>query len=98
MIFTIAIVIAVLAVVAGALILLLTRRQLKEGRTSETNYRVFFITGLVMLGLGVINVVLYFVMQIPFYIGLPMVIIGGVYAIIGWVHRSTWQKTGDKLL
>jgi len=92
----IAIIIGVLAVIAGAVVVLVVRRRSQAGQTAQTNFRVFFITGLVMLALGIINASLYFAMQVPFYIGLPMVIIGGVYTIIGWTHRSTWRQTGEK--
>jgi len=96
MVAIIAIVIGVLAAIAGAVVVLVVRRRSQAGQTAQTNFRVFFVTGLVMLALGIINAALYFAMQIPFYIGLPMVIIGGVYAVIGWAHRSTWRQTGDK--
>jgi hypothetical protein len=96
-ILTISIVVGVLAVVVGVLAVLLIRRQPKNGQPSQTNYRVFFIMGLVMLGLGVVNGALYFVMQIPFYVGLPLLVIGVVYTVLGAVHRSSWGKSQDQL-
>ena len=97
MILTISIAVGVLAVMVGIVAVLLVRRQPKDGRPSQTNYRVFFIMGLVMLGLGVVNGALYFVMQIPFYVGLPLVVMGVVYTALGAAHRSSWGRSQDQL-
>ena len=82
--------VAVLALAVGAVAILMARRQAKAGRTLETNYRTIFITGLVMLALGVIMAVVYYVLQIPFYFGLTLFVLGVVYTAVGAANRSRW--------
>jgi len=91
MIAVIALIILAIAVVTGLIAVLIVRKRKKEGKL-HTEYRTFFILGVTWLPFSIILMVVSFILQIPFYIGFPLFIIGLVYLIIGLKNRNKWKK------
>ena len=87
--------IALLAIfmIAGILLTLLAWNRKKKGITLKTNYRTFFIMGLVMFPVGLIGMIISLLKDYPITIMLPFFIIGIVYLAIGWEKRETWKKS-----
>ena len=83
MVMVIATVILAIAILQGILVALIVRRKKKEGKLEETNYRAFFIMGIIWVPLSLILGVISFKLQIPFYIAFPLFTIGLVYLLIG---------------
>ncbi len=89
----ISLVILVLAVVVGISAVLMARKKRKEGKLEETNYRVFFIMGIVMTPIGLIGIIVSFFRDYSFFTLLPIFTIGIVYLVIGLANRDRWKKT-----
>jgi magnesium-transporting ATPase (P-type) len=84
----------ILAIVAaiGIIVTLTVRKRKKEGKLQETSYRTFYVMGIILVPLGLVSMLVYFVLQIPFFIMFPLFAVGLVYLIIGLTHRDKWQK------
>ena len=88
-------VLLVIGIVATLLMLLLVvvlRKRRKEGKAGETDYRAFFIMGLAFLPTGFAMIIVYFLVDIPFEVGLPLFALGLIYLIIGLANRDKWKK------
>jgi len=91
MIVVIALVILAVAVVIGILALWVSSRREKEGKPI-TNYHAFFMMGIAWVIFSIVLMVVSFIFQIPFYIGLPLFTLGLIYLIIGLVNKDKWKK------
>ncbi len=91
MIAVIALVILAVAVVTGILAVLIVRKKKGEGK-QIVNYRTFFILGIIWVPFSIVLMFVSFMLQIPFYIGFPLFVVGLVYLILGLVNRATWKK------
>ena len=83
MVIVIAAVILAIAILQGIIVALMVRRKKKEGKLESTNYRAFFIMGIIWVPLSIILGVISFKLQIPFYVAFPLFITGFVYLLIG---------------
>ena len=83
MVIVIAGVILAIALLQGIIVALIVRRKKKERKLEETNYRAFFILGIIWMPLSIILGVISFKSQIPFYIAFPLFTTGFVYLLIG---------------
>ncbi len=92
MILIISIVVLVLALGVGIAAALMLRQKYRDGTLGETSYRSIFVAGLVLTPLGIVALVVYFLLQIPFYIGLPLLVVGLIYLALGLAHRDSWRK------
>ena len=81
----VSIIVALVAVVA------LWKRK-KTTQTAETNYRVFFIMGVILMPTGLSLMVVSLLTELLFTIGLPFFILGVVYLAIGLDNRDKWNK------
>ena len=82
----------VIAIVVTLLLVVVLRKRKKEGKAGETDYRAFFIMGLAFLPTGFAMMLVYFLADIPFEIGLPLFALGLIYLIIGLANRDKWKK------
>jgi hypothetical protein len=83
----------VIGIVVTLLLLVVLRKRKKAGKTRETDYKAFFIMGMAFLPTGVAMMLMYFLAEIPFEIGLPLVALGLIYLVIGLVNRDKWKKS-----
>ena len=91
MIAVIALVILAIAVGVGIIAASMVRKKKLEGKLAETNYRTFFILGIIWVPFSIVLMVVSFIFQIPFYIHLPLFALGIIYSIIGLVNRDKWK-------
>ena len=87
-----AIAVGILAVIVGVIAIWMLKRNKNKTR-GETNYRVFFITGAVMIAVGLISTIFAYVRDYSFFTMMPIITIGVVYLAIGLGNRSKWRKT-----
>ncbi len=78
-------------IVAAAMVLALWKRK-KTAYKAETNYRVFFIMGLIMAPAGLSWMVVSFFTELYITVGLPFFTLGLVYLAIGLNKRDKWNK------
>jgi hypothetical protein len=79
--------------VVGILLALVLWKRRKEGKVEEPDYRAFFVMGLTWFPAGVVLMIVYFVSDIPFVIGMPLFAMGLVYLAIGLANRDKWKKS-----
>jgi len=82
----------VIAIVVTLLLVVVLRKRKREGKAEETDYRAFFIMGLAFLPTGFAMMMVYFLVEIPFEVGLPLFALGLIYLIIGLANRDKWKK------
>ena len=80
-----------LVVVPGIVLLLQAKKRMREGNPVKTDYRILYSFGKYIVPFGIIITVVFFVLQIPFYIGLPILALGLLYLVIGRINRRKWQ-------
>ena len=86
------IVVAALVVVLGLMVTYSLWKKSKGGRISPSNYRAFFLMGLVWLPIGVILVILSWVIDMPIIYGIPLFALGLIFLIIGLWNRNKWKR------
>ena len=86
-----ALIILAIAVVTGIIAVLMVRKRKKEGKP-QADYRTFFIIGVIWVPFSIVLMVVSFILQISFYMGFPLLVLGLVYLIIGLKNRDKWKK------
>ena len=79
-------------VIVGIFVTWLTWNRKRKGIIQETNYRAFFIMGIVMFPVGLIGMIISFIRDYSLFTMFPIFTIGIVYLAIGWGKRETWKK------
>lgn len=74
------------------LVLAILRKRKRERKTGETDYKAFFIMGVAFLPAGFAMMMVYFLAETPFEIGLPLFALGLICLIVGLVNRDKWKK------
>ena len=85
----IATIILVIMLVIGAISAVLA---LKKSKSGEPNYRVFYITGLILLPIGIIWIGASFFLDTSIGAGGAFLGVGVTYLIIGLAYRDKWRK------
>jgi len=80
-----------LILVPGIILILQARKRMREGNPVGTDYRILYSFGKYIVPFGIIITVVFFVLQIPFYTGLPILALGLLYLIIGQANRRKWH-------
>jgi hypothetical protein len=80
-----------LVVVPGIVMLLQARKRMRQGNPVRIDYRILYSFGKYIVPFGIIITVVFFVLQIPFYAGLPILALGLLYLVIGRINRRKWQ-------
>lgn len=72
----------------------LTWKRKHEGKSGETNYRVFFILGLTFSSLGITYEIVFFITDTKVFLilGLVFIAMGLSYLAIGLANRSKWKS------
>jgi hypothetical protein len=83
----------IIGIVVTLLLLAVLRKRKKSGKTGETDYKAFFIMGIAFLPTGVAMMLMHFLAETPFEIGLPLVALGLIYLVIGLANRDKWKTT-----
>ena len=86
---TIATITLVLMLIIGAISAVLA---LKKSKSGEPNYRVFYITGLILLPIGIIWIGATFFWDISIGAGGAFLGVGVTYLILGLAYRDKWRK------
>jgi uncharacterized membrane protein len=74
------------------LVLSILRKGKRERKAGETDYKAFFIVGIAFLPTGFAMMMVYFLAETPFEIGLPLFALGLICFIVGLVNRDKWKK------
>ena len=74
------------------LVLAILRKGKRERKAEETDYKTFFIMGIAFLPTGFAMMMVYFLAETPFEIGLPLFALGLICLIVGLVNRDKWKK------
>ena len=82
-------------IVVTLLLVAVLRKRKREGKAGETDYKAFFIMGVVFLPTGFAMMIVYFLAELPFEIGLPLFALGLVYLLIGLANRDKWRKKNE---
>ncbi len=53
----------------------------------KKDYRIFLKAGIIIVAASIVLMVIIFLFQIPFPIGIPILVLGLIYLIIGYVNR-----------
>jgi len=77
-------------IVAMAVIVVLWKKKINQ--RAETNYRIFFIMGFVLMPAGLSWIAVSLLTELSITIGLPFVIIGVVYLGIGLGNQDRWDN------
>ncbi len=72
--------------------LVLWKRR-KEGKVEEPDYRAFSVMGTTWFPAGVVLMIVYFVSDITFAIGMPLFAMGLIYLGVGLADRDRWKKS-----
>jgi len=80
-----------LVVVPGIVLLLQARKRMREGNLVKTDYRIVYSFGKYIVPFGIIVTIVFFILQIPFYAGLPILALGLLYLVIGRANRRKWH-------
>ena len=84
-----------IGIVVTLLLVAVLRKRKREGKAGETDYKAFFIMGVVFLPTGFAMMLVYFFAELPFEIGLPLFALGLVYLLIGLANRDKWRKKNE---
>jgi uncharacterized membrane protein YeiB len=82
----------VIGIVVTLLLLVVLRKRKRAGKTGETDYKAFFIIGVAFTPTGFAMIIVYFLTEIPFEIGLPLFALGLICLILGLANRDKWKK------
>ena len=85
-----------IGIVVTLLLVVILRKRKREGKAGETDYRAFFIMGIAFLPTGFAMMIVYFLADIPFEVGLPLFALGVIYLIVGLVNRDKWKKNEQR--
>jgi hypothetical protein len=58
----------------------------------DSKLSYIFLIGITLVPLSIVLMVVSFIFQIPFYIHLPLFVLGIIYLIIGLANRGKWKK------
>ena len=83
----ISIVILILAILVGVILVFVTLKKRKIGKSAEPNYQVFFFIGISFIGSGIALTAAIS----PGFIGIMA--LGVLYMIIGLANRDKWKQT-----
>ena len=82
----------IIVIVLLVVIILIERRRVHEGIVISSHYRKLLIAGAGITAAGVAAMAAFYFLDVPFYIGVPLVAIGLSYLFAGFVYRHEWTK------
>ena len=88
----VSIAIAAILVMVGVVALFIIWKRRREGKPAEPNYRAFFMMGTVWFPVGLASMIIFFLLDVSFVVGLPLFAMGIIYLSIGLANRDKWHK------
>ena len=88
MVTVIATAILAIAILMGIIVALIVRKKKRDEKLEKANYRAFFIMGITWVPFSIVLMIIAFILQIPFYMGIPLLAIGLVYLLVGFKNRD----------
>ena len=88
-------------VIAGlilvGILIAITLKKKKEGKSGESNYRALFILGVTFFPLGIIYEIVFFMSDTTVFLvlGLAFIAMGTSYLAIGLGNRDKWKRDVD---
>ena len=82
--------ILVIVLITGIVMFSQARKRAREGKQVITSYRSLYTFGRIVVPLSIVIMIVFFVFQIPFYIGFPLFGVGLVYLIIALANKDKW--------
>ena len=92
MVIVIMAVILALTIALGVVTLLSVKKRAREGKTVQTNYSSLYTLGKIMVPFSIVMMAVMLVFQIPFYIGLPFLMIGVTYLVVGRININKQKE------
>ena len=86
-----AILLAVLITIGIILVIVIWKRP-KTGRFKGTNFHTFYVMGLIFIPFGIIAMVIYSRLGMPFFFGVPFLAMGITYLVVGLLNRDKWNS------
>ena len=83
----------ILGILVTLFLVLVLRKRKRSGKAGGTDYKAFFMLGVVFLPTGLAMMLVYFFTEIPFEVGLPLFALGLIYLVLGLVNRDKWEKS-----
>ena len=84
------ILLVVLATVGVVMVLVVWKRRNTE-KIKETNFRNFYVMGIIFIPAGIGTMIVYSRMGLPFFIGVPLISMGLTYLIVGLKNKDKWR-------
>jgi amino acid transporter len=81
---------AMIVAIVAALVYI-TWKKRKEGRLSPTNYRAFFVMGLIWFVVGSALMAVSMAIGMPIIYAMPLFALGAIYLIIGLLNKDKWR-------
>ncbi len=85
-------IILALVIATGVVWVLVAQKREKAGMSVETIYRRLYIFGTILVTFSIVSMAVFFILQIYFFIGLPLFAVGLIFLIIGLANRDKWRK------
>lgn len=58
----------------------------------KKDYRAFYKMGLIVIALSIALIIISFILQIIFVIGIPILIVGLIYLMTGQINKAKWES------
>ena len=84
--------VVLLVIILSIIIIIVERRSIDRGIIVSSNYRKLLITGITIVLVSIIGMAVLFVLEIPVFIGTPILGMGIVFVVAGLVYRKEWIK------
>ena len=95
---SISLAVAVVAIVVAIAAVATIWKRKKTPQTAETNYRAFFIMGLILMPMGFSWIVISLLTELDLTTGLPFFTLGVVYLAISLTNKDKWKKENRALI
>ena len=82
--------ILVIVITTGIVMFSQAKERTKEGKQVTTSYRSLYNFGKILVPLSIVVMIIFFVLQITFYIGFALFGVGLVYLIVAWTNKDKW--------
>ncbi len=87
------VVLLVMLVTIGILFVIVIWKRKNTDRYKGINFHTFYFMGIIFIPVGVISMIIYSRLGMPFFIGMPFLTMGITYLIIGLLNKDKWQKS-----
>jgi len=86
-----AILLAIVITIGIILVIVIWKRP-KTNRFKGTNFHTFYSMGLVFIPFGIVAMIVYSRLGMPFFFGVPFLAMGITYLLVGLLNRDKWNR------